>query len=329
MTTGHSTVSGVESRPAPVPRTRPTVKPTSRVAANQNGFVRNPVAITIFFGLVLTIIVYSALDHTGIMDRWGTFGPVVPLVIIFWMMVGIFMGIKRVKRRAARIRIKGPLFMRSLMNDCLERTCGALERQLNAPEISSAMILNTILQDKMRHVCEVDCLRFSDIRRQIESSRLKGTDGLALACFFQTAVEYRKQALPGEISQVADTVARSRPDLRGLLERLKNAHQNLCTAPGNILMLLPPDEKKVEKVRATYRYRPPTPERTRRMVFALETMAYLRAIRHENVNPMDRRRYDAVADQVVPKLADALGNYQQAWQALVDAYEQPESERSQ
>ena len=295
--------------------------------ANESGFIVNPVAATLFFGLVLIIAVYSALDLTGTMTKLGPFGPVLPLLIIFWLMVGVYKGVKRLKRRAARIRIKGPLYMRSLMNDCLRRTCGFLESRLNTPAISSAMILNDILLDKVLHICATDCLRFSDIRRQIESSRLKGTDDLVLACFFLTSVEYRKQALPDEIRQVAETVSRSRPDLKDLLDRLKNAHQTLCTGTGNILALLPPDPKEVEKIRSTYRYRPPTPARTQRMVFALETMAYLKATRHENVNPMDRRRNDAVADQVIPKLADALNVYKQAWQDLVDAYEQPKSER--
>jgi hypothetical protein len=278
--------------------------------------------------MVLTIVVYSALDLTGTMTRLGRFGPVLPLIVIVWLMYGIYRGVKRLKRRAARIRIKGPLFMRSLMNDCLERTCGMLETRLNAPATSSAMILNDILLDKMLYICTRDCLRFSDIRRQIEGSRLKGTDGLELACFFQTVVEYRKQALPDEIRQVADTISRSRADLKSLLERLKNAHQTLCTGTGNILALLPPDAKKVASIRSTYRYRPPTPERAQRMVFALETMAYLKATRHEKVNPMDRHRYDAVADQVIPKLADALNVYKQAWQDVVDAYESPKRARS-
>lgn len=288
----------------------------------------NPVAATLFFGLVLTIVVYSALDMTGTMTRMGRFGPVLPLIVIIWLMYGIYLGVKRLKRRSARIRIKGPLFMRSLMNDCLERTCGVLERQLNTPEIPSAMILNEILQDRMLHICVTDCQRFSDVRRQIEGSRLKGTDDLELARFFQTAVEYGKQPLPDEIRQVADTVSRRRMDLRDLLGRLKNAHQTLCTGTGDLLALLPPDPKKVEKIRSTYRYRPPTPQRAQRMVFALETLAYLKATRYENVNPMDRRRYDSVAAQVIPKLAEALNVYKQAWQNLVDAYERPQSERS-
>jgi hypothetical protein len=65
------------------------------------------------------------------------------------------------------------------------------------------------------------------------------------------------------------------------------------------------------------------------MVFALETMAYLKATRHENVNPMDRRRYDSVAAQVIPKLAETLNVYKRAWQDLVDAYELPRSERAE
>ncbi len=292
------------------------------VTANPSGFMLNPLAAAIFFGLVLIIVTYSVLDQTGLMARLGFFGPILPLLIIVWLMVAIYLGVKRLKRRAARIRVKGPLFLRSLMNDCLQRTCGMLETRLNAPEISSAAIFNDILTDKMLHICATDCLRFSDIRRQIESSRIKGTDDLELAALFRTTIEYRKQELPGELRQVADTVTRSRPDLKGLLERLKNAHQTLCTGTGNLLSLLPPDAKKVEQIRATYRYRPPTPERTRRMVFALETLAYLRATRHENVNPLDRKRYETVAAQVIPKLADALNVYKQAWQDLVDAYEQ-------
>ena len=121
---------------------------------------------------------------------------------------------------------------------------------------------------------------------------------------------------------------RGRPDLKAALERLRQAHRRLCTGTGDLLSLLPPDDKRVERIRATYRYRPPTPERTRRMAFALETMAYLKATRHENVNPLDRKRYDSVAAHVVPELAGAFNDYRQAWQALVDAFEQPAARRS-
>ena len=294
---------------------------------NANGFVVNPLAATIFFGLVLIIVTYSFLDHSGAISKLGPFGPLLPMLVIVWLLVGMYYGVKRLKRRAAKIRIKGPLFMRSLMNDCLERTCGTLAARLDAPEISSAAILNDILTDKMLHICATDCLRFSDIRRQIESSRLKGTDRLQLARLFQTPVEYEKQDLPGEIRQVADTVSRSRADLEPLLERVQSAHRTLCTGTGNILALLPPDAKKVATVRSTYRYRPPTAERAQRMVFALETLAYLKATRHANVNPMDRKRYDAVAAEVIPKLADALNVYKRAWQDLVNAFELPRDQR--
>jgi hypothetical protein len=295
----------------------------------QAGFIANPVATTIFLGLVLIILVYSALELTGTMNRLGRFGPILPLLIILWLMYGIYRGLKRLKRHTARIRPKGPLFMRTLMDECLAQTCGRLEMRLNTPEISSSMILDEILLDKMMHICALDCLRFSDIRRQIEGSRLKGTENLELAHLFMTPVEYHKQPLPEGIRHVGDTVTRSRRDLKGLLERLKDAHQALCTGTGDILALLPPDPKKVEKIRTTYHYRPPTPERARRMAFALESLAYLKAIRHENVNPLDRRRYDTVATHVIPKLADALRVYKQAWQDLADAYERPPSERSQ
>ena len=295
--------------------------------AGENGFIVNPLAATLFLGVVLIILVYTLLDRSGAMAKMGYFGPVLPMLIILWLMVGIYQGVKWLKRRTTRIRIKGPLFMRSLMNDCLERTCGVLEKLLNRPDFSSAKILNAILTDKVLHICATDCLRYSDIRREIEGSRLKGAPDLELAGFLQTTVAYRKQPVPFEIQHAADTVSRSRPELNNLIKRLKDAHQDLYTGgTGNILALLPPDPKKVEKLRSTYRYRPPTPERAERMAFALETLAYLKATRHANVNPMDRHRYDTVAKQVIPKLAEALAAYKRAWQELVDAFERPEAE---
>jgi hypothetical protein len=296
---------------------------------NQDGFIPNPVAATLFIGLVLIILVYSALEQNGTLYRLGRFGPLLPLLIILWLMYGIYRGLTWLRRHTARVRPKGPLYMRGLMDECLHLTCGRLETRLTTPEISSSMILDEILVDKILHICATDCLRFSDVRRQIEGGRLKGTDNLELAHLFMTPVEYHKQPLPDAIQQVADTVARSRRDLKKRLERLKDAHQALCTCAGDILTLLPPDPKKVEKLRATYRYRPPTQERAQRMAFALETLAYLKAIRYENVNPMDRRRYDSVASHAIPKLAEGLRVYRQAWQDIADAYERQPSERSQ
>ena len=292
---------------------------------NQAGFLVNPMAATLFFGMVTIILVYSLLDQSGLMTRMGRFGPVLPLFVIAWLMYGVYRGFAYLKQRASRVRIKGPLFMRSLMNDCLERTCGTIEKRFGTPDLSSASIFNDILLDKIHAICIADCMRFSDIRRKIEGSRLKPTPGLCMAAFFQPEMAYAKQPLPDEIQQVAEMASRGRNELKGPLDRLKKAHAALCTAGGSVFDLLPPEATKVEKLRSKYKYRPPTPERALRMVFALETLAYLRAIRHENVNPMDHRRYDAVATEAIPKLAEALAAYKAAWQEVVDTYEQPRS----
>lgn len=232
---------------------------------NEEGFSVNPVAATLFCGLVLVIVVYTTLEQTGAMARLGQYGPVLPLIIIAWLMYGIYRGFKLLKRRSARLRIKGPLYLRALMNDCLERTCGPLEKRLNKPEISSSAILNDLLLDKMLYVGATDCLRFPMFADKSKAAASKGQPTFRWPVF-QTDVEYHKRPLPGEIRQVADMAARSRKDLKPLLERLKAAHQSLCTGCGDILSLLPPDPKKVEKIRSSYRYRPPTPERARRMV---------------------------------------------------------------
>ena len=286
----------------------------------------NPVAATIFFGLVLIVVVYSALDIAGTLSQMGLLGLIMPLPIIMLMMFGVYRIVKQLERRPRRVRIKDPLFMRTLMNSCLQRTCGLLEDRINTPALSSSNILYDILLDKMFYICATDGLRFSDVRFAIVNSGLKGTAGLVFANFFQSIEDFKAQPLPDEIRQVADTVSRSRIDLEDLLEKLKESHQALCTGLGNIIDLLPPDPNRVEKMRYTYRYRPPTPERAQRVVFAMETLAYLKASRHKNVNPMNRRRYNNVADKMIPKLAEALKNYKQAWQNLVTAYERSDSD---
>ena len=100
----------------------------------------NPVAATIFFGLVLIVVVYSALDIAGTLSQMGLLGLIMPLPIIMLMMFGVYRIVKQLERRPRRVRIKDPLFMRTLMNSCLQRTCGLLEDRINTPALSSFMI---------------------------------------------------------------------------------------------------------------------------------------------------------------------------------------------
>jgi hypothetical protein len=283
----------------------------------------NPVAAALFSGLILIVLIYSTLDLTGLTSRWGAWGAVLPLPVIGGLMYCIFLGMKGLRRHRTVIRAKGPLYLRLLMKSCLERTCGELDTRLSAPEVSSAAIFNAILLDKTLYIGATDCVRYSDIRRQIEGSGLKGTDDLVLSRFFQTFEEYTQQALPVEIRQVEDLVARSRSDLQSLLNRLKSAHEALFSGAGDVLVLLPPDPKKTEKISSSYRFTPPSPQSAQRMAFALETLAYLKAVRYKSIKSTDRRRYDAAADEGIPKLGSALKDYKQAWRDLVDAYEQP------
>jgi hypothetical protein len=283
----------------------------------------NPVAAALFSGLIFIVIVYSTLDLTGLTHRLGAWGAVLPLPVIAGLMYGIYLGVKRLRYHRASTGAKGPLYLRLLMSSCLERICGELDKKLNNPEMTSATIFNAILLDKTLHISATDCLRYSDIRRQIEGSGLKGTDALALSRFFQTDEEYREQALPVEIRQVEDLAARSRSDLQSLLERLKDAHRSLFMGVGDLPALLPPDPKKTEKIRSSYHFTPPSPYSAQRMAFALETLAYLKAVRYKNVDAMDHQRYEAVADEEIPKLGRALKDYKQAWQDLVNTYEQP------
>lgn len=282
----------------------------------------NPVAGAVLSGVILVVMIYSILDLTGTASRMGSWSALLPLPVIGALMYGIFLGLKRLRQHKMRMETKGPLYLRHLMNSCLQRTCGDLEAMLNTPEMPSAAIFNAILLDKMLWIGATDCLRFLDIRRQIEDSGLQGTADLALSGFFQAAEAYRQQELPAEIRQADGYVSRSREDLKGLMERLKNAHQALCMGSGDILELLPPDPKRTEKILTGFRFTPPTPQGAQRMAFALETLAYLKSVRYNNVSPFDRRRYDAAAEHGIPRLGRALKEYRQAWKNLVDAYEQ-------
>jgi hypothetical protein len=295
-------------------------KDVERLAA-AGGFSVNPVAGAVFSGIILIVLIYSTLDATGTATWLGAWATLLPA--IGGLMALIYLGLKRLRQRRKRIRTQGPFYFRHLMKNCLKRTCGSLEKMLDTPETASATIFNAILLDKMLWIGATDCLRYLDIRRQIEDSGLKGTNGLALNGFFQAVEVYREQELPAEIKQADELVARSRPALKDRMERLKSAHQALCTGTGDILALLPPDPKRAEKILGSYRFTPPTPEGARRIAFALETLAFLKAVRYKNTDSQDGQRYRAAADIGIPKLAGALRDYQQAWKDLVDAYEQP------
>lgn len=299
----------------------------ARLRTDPQGFAASPAAAALFVGLVLILVVYSVMEHTGMMGQMGNAGRVLPLLVIAGAGIGVYKWLVWLKTRSRRMHLQGPLYLRTLMDTCLSRTCAALQKRLDTPAATTVTVLNDLLLDKVLHIGATDCLRFSDIRRRIEVAGLRGTRDLALADFLRTHGEYEKAGLPEEIRQVADMAARGQKEFEPLLNTLTAAHKALCTGCGDFLSLLPPDARKVDQLRAQYRYRPPDPDQARRMVFALDTLLYLRATRHENVNPMDHRKYDAVAAAVIPCLAAHLSAYRDAWQAVVDLYEAPRKDR--
>jgi hypothetical protein len=81
---------GIDARAHPLNPSGPQQTPQHRRQSKRVHV--NPVAATLFFGLVLTIVVYSALDLTGTMSQLGPFGAVIPLLVIFWLMVAVSTG---------------------------------------------------------------------------------------------------------------------------------------------------------------------------------------------------------------------------------------------
>ena len=291
---------------------------------NQVGFITYPLALSVFMGLVLTITVYTILEQLGIIQDlgyWGSFGP---FLVIVAFSTGVYLALKHFQNQRYEIGKNDPLFARRLMTDCLERSCTTLDKRLSArPAISLETIFYEMMEDKIFDIYEKDGLRFPDIRKVIEGCGLQKNTRLGFKSFFHTTEGYSKQPLDPEIQMIDEVVYRKRPDLKEAMEKLKSTHKALHTSIGNYLTLLPPDPKKVEKIRKTYRYRPPGKNQAMRLVFAMDAAQYLKAFRFENVKPLGRERYQSVSRKIMPQLAKALNDYQHAWKELVSAYEAP------
>ena len=286
------------------------------------GFIANPLALTVFLALVMTVTAYLLLERFGLAGRLGYWESLAPFGIIVLLSAGIFAILRAMRKQYYEIGIPDPIFARRLMTECLEQTCGLLEKRLSAkPAISRDMLFYEMIQHKMFDIYDKDCLRFYDIRKRVAQCGLKRAPGLDFAAYFQSAEAFVRTPLPQEMQLFEDVVRMERRELKKLQKRVAATRKTLFTIFSDYLDLLPPNPKKVDGLRKQYRYRPPAKDQAVRMAFALETLDYLMAIRFDNVKPYAQKKYVAAAKKAMPRLTDAYEDHKSAWMELVLAYE--------
>ncbi len=298
------------------------IRPLEKFLSNDRGFFFSPLAASVFIGLMLIVSVFSVMESYLLLGKIGTWGYAGIFTGILVIVFGLYKGLARLKGRRFKQGSSDPLYLRSLMADCFEKVCAPLEKRLENPSLSSSDILNDILLDKALEIFESDCMRFTDIRRQFEKSRLKLPDHVNFRDFFTPEKTYDERPLTGEIQQVADAVSRRNSDLSEAFAHLKKAHRELFTSLGDYLNIFSPPQVQVEKLIKSHRYNPPAPDEAQRIIFAVNTLAYLKSVRFENVKKDQARLYETFADQFIPKLAGYIKAYKRQWERTVRAYEE-------
>jgi hypothetical protein len=267
--------------------------------------------------MVLVIMVFGILEQAGLpaatihYARGGALAAIAAALVLVYKLLQI------ANRRQQQRGLGNPLHLRKVMHRRCARECGPLERRLELPEADHMAILLEVLQDQMLAICDRDALHLADMRRRIEESGFARIPDVNFREFFQEPESYDGQALGKDLALVGSAASRLEP----YLEQLKRAHRYLFTLMGDYLSALPTSEKAIERIERTYRYRPPGRERARRLAFAMMVLRYLEKNRNNGLKPAHIKRLTDLADLRIPALAQAMAEYRQAWQALVDAYE--------
>lgn len=305
-----------------VRRQKGVQKGLSLVLHNEKGFFSNPLAVSVFIGLVLVVSVFGLMERYLMLGQMKTWGHAVIFIAILVVAYGFYRGLKKMKGNRFKKGASDPFYMRSLMADCLEKTCAPLEKRLQDPSYSSSAILNEMLLDKILDIYEKDCMRFTDIRMQFEKSGLKKADRVNFKDFFTLKAVYESTPLVGEIRHVADAIARRDVDLPKEFSQLKKAHRDLFTSLGHYLEIFSPSDISISRLIKNHKFKPPDPDQARRIVFATTTLAYLKSIRYENVKKEQAAVYEDFARQIIPELAGYVKAYRDGWEKTVSAYEE-------
>jgi hypothetical protein len=295
--------------------------PLTMMISCARGVAAGTLAATLFVGMVLIIVLFSLMQYHPsfvAMGYWAFGGAAGLITVALLLAYRVIHGHKLHRFQKGR---PNPLLLRSMMRDCLERDCQAIETRLNSPDRSSVDLFNELLQAKMENILKRDCHYMADIRERFIKSGLKPLNGENLHLLFQSHQEYEQGRMPDELTLISNSVVHHLATMGDKLARLKTYRRTLFTIMGDYRDILTPTPRAVERLCQTYPYRPPTLDAAERIVFAMKVISYLKAEHEGRTKSKLRDRIEMLATERIWLLRRTVLQYRQAWQCMVDAYE--------
>jgi hypothetical protein len=280
----------------------------------------------IFLGLVLMIVVFSAIAAQLGQSPYLTWAYAGASVVIGLVLLGVYRLLRFLEKRRVATGRRDPLLLRRLMEAELERTAAPLRERLDNPSLTVEAVFYQLLQDQIEALFATDALRFTESRRQLERSGIEKQAGCGFRRFFISSEAYAEALLPEALHLMQRAVTKSHDEgLANGLVRLKASHRKLHTYLGDYLDLLPCTAEEIARLKKRYPFRPPDDHLAREMIFAAKFMTHL-IRRHASGTetgtvPSEGGALDKAAAERVPGLSAAIADYEAAWRELLDAYD--------
>ena len=291
----------------------------------QSGLAAGGLFFALFGGLLLLVTVFQILQGAVLPETlrpWiysGTAGAIALLAIC------LYNGFHFFKNRRFRRGAKDTMHLMALRAASLRRDCGRLAEALQNDLDPGIDLVHAMLRDKLAEMMSGACRTLADVQKQYRLSGLKKTKATGFRTILHSPEEYRQLAEPIEFKLIAAAVARFYYQLEPEFEALQAARRALFTVMGDYARVLPPSASDIQAIEQKYRYNPPGPAKASRIAFALKLIDYFKKAADGAVPPpavakmqTDLSRWAA---ERMPLVHDVLKRYQDAWQDLIEAYD--------
>lgn len=288
---------------------------------DDKGSITGMLSVSIFIGLILFIIIFSAVIHLSFFKQLGIFRYFFAYLLIFLSMVGTYFSM----RTYIHFRFKNghydPIFVREMLQRCLQKDVGRLNVKLENSQLTPLSIMNEMFQGKMQAIIKDDGRYMSDVQAKYENNTIKKLYDKDFHKFFQTSDQYDLTSLPIELRLLESAVGKKLKPIAKEVAQLNKYRKTLFTLMGDYMDIFPPTASRIQWIRKTYKYRVPDEAKIRRISFALDFLSYLERTKNNTVRPLLKERMETVASERIRLLKNAVTQYKKAWYNLSLAYE--------
>jgi hypothetical protein len=290
------------------------------VDLSNKGQAISPLFISIFAGLILFVVTFSAIDLLNYPKVIGYWIFAIDLAVVGLAGLIIFLRFQALREWRFKHGTRDTMLICSMMRERLQIDCGKIEERLASTVHNRLEVTRQMVEDQFQALLFLQS-NAGENRKGLCEKKISAS--FPFANLFNSEKEYEARSLPHEIELISEVITRHWRQLLPILEALKIARKRLFTSMGDYLEVMVPlaggDAGKTEGDIA----KAAKSDEQKKIQMTQQVVTYINTSEKKPIDPdfVKTRALRKMAEERILRVLEMIAEYRRAWQRLLDEYD--------